>query len=303
MITLNTERGLERIESWSDIESLAGFRKNINPKSVTLTSIIGRYRFSDQVTCGLSTCHHKHFRGYVVATSDGRVTNIGKDCGKTHFGVDFETLSRVFDRELLDMERREALSAAKNRLHTYAQQIEIIKNTEKGATWLNKQVNSFRNPTSGLPNSICRRLDNMVRTQSAVLKRTRRATKEEIEAMRTTGRIKDDDRRTIIMVEDDVGVLNGLGVLSAENDIRQILIIELGETMNRLRDIDIASATSNELGQLTKRVAEIEPMLDRCRRIAALGAQFFERENLSQIAEVAETVNDEKQIMAFARRY
>lgn len=149
MITLNTERGFERIESWSDIESLPGFHKNIDPKAVKLSSIIGRYRLSDQITCGLSTCHHKHFRGYVVATSNGRVTNIGKDCGKTHFGVDFETLSRTFDREMLDQERREALRAAKNRLDGYLQQIEQMKNANKGATWLNKQVKLLRIPQMG----------------------------------------------------------------------------------------------------------------------------------------------------------
>lgn len=303
MITLNTERRLERIESWADVETLPGFHKDIDPKAVRLSSIIGRYRFSDQVTCGLSTCHHKHFRGYVVTTNDGRVTNIGKDCGKTHFGVDFETLSRSFDRELLDMERREALSAGKNRLDSYVQQIEALKNAEKGATWLNKQIKLLRNPNTGLPNRICRQLDDMVRTQSPVLKRARRATKEEIEAMRTTGRLKEDDRRTEIMIEDEVGTLNGLAVLQPENDIRQLLILELGETLDRLRNIDIASATSHELGQLTKRIAEVGPTLDRCRHIVALGVQFFARENLSQLAEVAETEDDEKQIMSFARCY
>ncbi len=303
MITLNTERGLERIESWFDIESLAGFHKDVDPKAVKLSSIIGRYRLSDQVTCGLSTCHHKHFRGYVVATSDGRVTNIGKDCGKTHFGVDFETLSRTFDRELLNMERREALGVAKNRLDAYVQQIDIIKNGEKGATWLNKQVKSLHDPINGLPNNICRRLDDMVRTQSTQLKRARHATKDEIEAMRTTGRLSQDDRRTEIIVEDDVGMLKGVAVLNVANDIRQLLIIDLGETVDRLGDIDIAAATPHELGQLAKRVAEIEPTLDRCRYIVALGIQFFERENLGQLAEIAETADDEKRIMAFARRY
>lgn len=143
----------------------------------------------------------------------------------------------------------------------------------------------------------------MIRNQSAALKRARRATQAEIEAMRATGRIDEDDNRTEIMVEDNVGVLNGLAVLNVENDIRKLLIIDLGETIDRLRAIEVTSASSHELGQLTKRVAEIESKLDQCRRIVALGAQFFERENLSQLAEVAETSDDEKQIMALARRY
>jgi hypothetical protein len=303
MITLNTERGFERIESWTDIEGLPGYHKDIDPKAVKLSSIIGSYRFSDHVTCGLSTCHHKHFRGYVVTTSDGWVTNIGKDCGRTHFGVDFETLSRTFDRELMDSDRRVALGAAKSRLSIYLQQIDELKSAERGATWLNKQIKLLRQSENGLPHNICRRLDEMLRTQSAALKRARRATKAEIEVMRATGRLKEDDHRTEVLVEDDVGILSGLAVLKVENDIRELLILDLGDTVDRLHAIDIAAATSHELGQLTKRVAEIEPKLDQCRRIVALGVQFFDRENLSQFAEVAETNDEERQIMAFARRY
>ncbi len=48
MITLNTERGLERIESWSDVESLPGFKRDIDPKTVKLSSIIGKYRLADR---------------------------------------------------------------------------------------------------------------------------------------------------------------------------------------------------------------------------------------------------------------
>src|SRR5687767_13308314 len=136
MITLNTQHGPTRVESWNDIESLPGFGKDIDAKTVTLGSIIGKYQLPDHVICGLSNCDHKHLRGYVAATSDGRVINIGKDCGKTHFGVDFETLSRKFDRNVVDKERREVLGAAKDRLGNYDSQIEELKNADKGAAWL-----------------------------------------------------------------------------------------------------------------------------------------------------------------------
>jgi hypothetical protein len=43
---------------------------------------------------------------YVVATTHGIETNIGKDRGKTYFGVNFETMSKQFDRDI----REKALS-------------------------------------------------------------------------------------------------------------------------------------------------------------------------------------------------
>lgn len=303
MITLTTERGLERIGAWSDIESLPGFEKDIDPKTAKLQSILGKYRLTDHVTCGLSTCHHKHFRGYVVVAEDGRVTNIGKDCGKTHFGVDFETMSRAFDRDLLDRERREALHAAQNRLDSYARQIDELKNTPKGGAWLNKQLKALREPVTGLPSNLCRVLDNMIRTQTNMLVRQRLATVRELEIMRETGAIAENDKRSTVMIDEDVGVLAGLPVLYAENDIRQLLVLDLGETLDRLRKIDIDSASSDELAMLTKRVGDIEPTLERCKQIIAIGQQFFARENLAQLAEIAESADDEKRAMDFARRY
>jgi phage-related tail protein len=37
---------------------------------------------------------------YVVATTHGIETNIGKDRGKMYFGVNFETMSKQFDRDI-----------------------------------------------------------------------------------------------------------------------------------------------------------------------------------------------------------
>ena len=303
MITLTTERGLVRIGTWSDIETLPGFDKNIDPKTVKLQSILGKYRFADHVTCGLSTCHHKHFRGYVVVAEGGRVTNIGKDCGKTHFGVDFETLSREFDRDLLDRERREALHAARNRVDSYARQIDELKNAPKGGTWLNKQLKALREIGTGLPPNLCRVLDNLIRAQSNTLVRQRLASERELEIMRETGAIAEDDKRSKVMIDEEVGLLAGLPVLYAENDIRQLLVLNLGETMGRLRKIDIDSASSHELAILTKRVSNIEPTMERCQQIIVIGQQFFARENLAQLAEITESADDEKRAMDFARRY
>ncbi len=108
MITLNSDRGLVQIDSWTDIETRPGFVKDLDPTAHKLKSIIGRYVFSDRIRCGLSNCHTPHAKGYIVVTEDGHETNIGKDCGKTYFGVDFEILSGQFERDLAASQNREA---------------------------------------------------------------------------------------------------------------------------------------------------------------------------------------------------
>ncbi|MBP6749745.1 MAG: hypothetical protein KA144_08900 [Xanthomonadaceae bacterium] len=44
MITLNSERGLQRIESWDDILSTPGFTTHVDLRTVKLKEIIGSYR-------------------------------------------------------------------------------------------------------------------------------------------------------------------------------------------------------------------------------------------------------------------
>ena len=39
---------------------------DVDPKAVKLETIIGNYTQSDFVRCGLSTCHTKHGKGYLV---------------------------------------------------------------------------------------------------------------------------------------------------------------------------------------------------------------------------------------------
>ena len=95
MIVLNTGKELVRLESWADIEGRPGYSDNLDPSQHKLSAILGQYAFSAQIRCGLSNCHTPHHRGYLVVTQSGRETNIGKDCGKTYFGVDFEALAAV----------------------------------------------------------------------------------------------------------------------------------------------------------------------------------------------------------------
>jgi hypothetical protein len=109
MITISTEKGLIKVSDWSEITGRVGFLKRLNPAEHELASILGRYVFPDKVNCGLSHCGTEHAKGYIVTTKDGHETNIGKDCGKKYFGVDFQVMANRFDRDMTEQENRETL--------------------------------------------------------------------------------------------------------------------------------------------------------------------------------------------------
>lgn len=299
MITLNTERGLVRIDTWEDVESQPGFTQEINPKEVQLDTIIGRYRLPDYVVCGLSSCHHKHFRGYLVTTKEGTITNIGKDCGKTHFGVDFETLSRQFDRDMANAERRETLQAAKAKLDGWLSEVDSLKDQDKGASWLNKQIKAIRD----LPEKVRDALNKMIRDRSPVVTKQRLATKQEKEIMVEMRDLREEDAQGPVYIDDDVGSLNGLSVFYPENDIRELLIKDVHAGLSHIQGMDVESATEHKLRTWAKWVSEVDNKLKQCRGIIKIGPRFFDAENISLLAEICDTPEDEKQVMAFARRY
>ena len=92
MITLTDERGLIfSPKSWTEIEEIPGYVKGLDPTKHKLKSIIGSYHLKD-IHCGL-LCNQLHDKGYIVVTQGGVVTNLGNECGKNYFGVDFTTFA------------------------------------------------------------------------------------------------------------------------------------------------------------------------------------------------------------------
>lgn len=140
MITLNSEQGLISVENWEDIESRPGFITNLNPSDHQLESIIGRYLFKEKIRCGLSNCHTPHAKGYIVTTKDGQSTNIGKDCGKKYFGVDFEYLSKKFDRDITEKENRNYLFSFSFQIEEVERTISDLRKKERGADWVYKKL-------------------------------------------------------------------------------------------------------------------------------------------------------------------
>jgi hypothetical protein len=183
MIVLNSDKELIRVESWEDIQSRPGFSSDLDPSQHELASIIGRYAFSDRIRCGLSNCHTPHAKGYIVATKDGRETNIGKDCGKTYFGVDFETMSRKFDQDITDKENREQLWSFSFKIEEVKAQVSGLRDSAHGADWVYKTSRALIENGKGVPPGAVRRLAGMLKTGQTTITSEREATEREVEQL------------------------------------------------------------------------------------------------------------------------
>ncbi|GAB3100521.1 hypothetical protein [Lysobacter terrae] len=289
MITLNTERGLVRIASWDDIESVPGFSANIDPKTVKLKEIIGSYTFDALIPCGLSTCHQPHGNGFLVAAADGRVTNIGRICGKRHFLVEFTQMSRVYLAAVRAQQNREILGELKNRLPTITAEVAALRNAEHGAGWINPRINQLTGKSVSLPQPIVNAVRQAIRRGDGTLVIERSATKQEREDRSAAVDVKglEHMRRNVpYVIEDPVGQLDGFAALAPGNGLREVLAA-IEPFLAALPEADIDNLPDKQLRELSKAGGELEPNLERLRTVIAAGRRLLVRQNLQQLSQFA----------------
>lgn len=276
MITLNTNKGLIRIEVWDEIESRPGF-VNLNPTEHKLDSIIGRYIFKDKIRCGLSNCHTPHAKGYIAATEDGHETNIGKDCGKTYFGVDFETLSRKFDRDITEAENREKLWNFSFQLEELESKINQLRESNRGANWVHKNTRPLVIPNKGCPEEIVRRISSMIKARINVLSTQREATEQEIERLET---LENRKLQRPYYVDEPIAEIAGIQALYPKNDLRDLLISELETNIKIFKEKDIDTLNYEELRYWAKWIDSVDKTIDKANDVVSQGRKLLEAKNL-----------------------
>lgn len=252
---------------------MPGFQKNLDPKLHKLEAILGRYAFPDKIACGLSNCHQPHGKGYLVKTVDGALTNIGKDCGATHFDVDFQSLSATFERDLKQTQQRERLNSVNLQIDNILARVENLRKGTKGADWIHAMIQRLKSPRD-IPESILHALNMMVKRRTNQLVKERMATKTESDAMAASG------RRPPYIVDEVVAEISGMEALHPENDLRQLLIIEVQEPLRELDKLDVGSMTANDLRNWVKVVDGIEPAFQRAEQAMEAGQKLLKAENL-----------------------
>lgn len=294
MITLNTDRGLITVQSWDDVANLAGYTPNLDHEEHVLASIIGRYVFPDKVKCGLAGCHTPHNRGYVVTTQSGPVTNIGKDCGKKHFGVCFEELSRGFEHLVQEKEMRERLATFAIGIDELEDTLHELLNGERAAGWVNKRVRALQARGGDVPDTVIRHLADMARSGSGTLSREREARTEEIDALRATGARTNNPH----YVQEPIGDIAGTQALYPEHDLRRVLIVEIDEPLKVFKALNIDTMSFQQLKHWTKWHAGVESNLETARGAVSYGQALLSLPNLEQFNQVL-THEEIKQFRAF----
>ena len=287
MITISTERGFVEVESWDEIESLPGFTDNLIAKDNALKAIFGRYVFKSKQHCGLSHCHTPHNKGYVVSTQTGLVTNIGTVCGKINFGVEFDQLTKVFERDRTAQLNREIVGSFLSQEERHSESLNKVLN--EGGSAVYRNVQTLITPSKGCPDAVAKLLSKMVRDQRHELIRVRQATKEERDTASVMGAGKASEEH---IVEEVVGALSGIEILYSKNDLRDLLVLDLQAKFRELLELDIDTMEHRSLRDWSEWCQGFERKIERAEGIVAIGMRFLSPGNLEQISLVLDGDDD-----------
>jgi hypothetical protein len=298
VITLNSDRGFVKVECWEDIEELPGFTGALDPKQHELKEIIGRYIFKDYIKCGLSSCHTPHGKGYIVSTKSGPITNIGHNCGKNHFHIEFDELSKSFEKSISLHNYRENIGSFLIHLDTYKEALENLRAGQNGADYLFKKGQLLVKKGGECPDSAVSIFSKLVRNKNPNLFRARKASKKEIEDLEA---IQGKELPRPYYIEEEVGVLKGLSFLYEENDLRKLIMLDLNEGFKAIGDLDIDNGNFKDLKHWSAWCSTVETKLNSIQEIIKIAPTLLNKDNLLQLTNMIDDPLDETKYKAFIK--
>lgn len=274
MNTLSRNKEFKRFESWEEIISLPGFTENLDPSKHKLGDIIGNYSFEKWYHCGLSSCHTLHQKGFVVTSKDGAVTNIGRICGRSNFGVEFHLLSRNFINSQIDQLHIKTISEF---LINERPLSKIQGLLHDGGNEVSRNITSFISRNNGCPDPVFQIISKMIKNRSGKLTKVRQIKKNELER---SSSVSNSAKSKPVYQEEVVGSIEGISALFPENNLRKLLILDLKTNCEALERINLENSDRKSLKNLASWCNTFYSKFNDAKTIIASGFTFLNLENL-----------------------
>jgi hypothetical protein len=99
-------------------------------------------------------------------------------------------------------------------------------------------------------------------------------------------------------IEESVGVVEGLGALYPENNLREILVKDLLPGIERIPQLDLEQATEYQLRTEAQWCSAADAKLERAEEAVEQGVRLLTQENLKQLIPLI-SVHSRKQFREF----
>jgi hypothetical protein len=236
-----------RVSTWHELFNLPKFEKEpVHRELITKGDLVGDYEMSpgDGLRpCGILKCQTNHRHGYIVQMPDQRLSHVGRDCGKTHFGESWTKKRKAFAAARTEAAKLKALEELK----------ELIRATIN--TWPAFDTPSHQAARRALmqfdllPEKLRSTLENRAQSGDVTIPGWRDPTPDEIRQAKFYG------RKAPVRVQFEQGPLRGLRGINRKSridhliDCQRPLLIEEAENL-----ISKAHVKSDELQTFLRRL-------------------------------------------------
>lgn len=281
-----------KIRTPADLSAVPGYQENVSFSKASgrrLESMITDYHFAkaDEYPCGIHECRTPHMHGYLVRCSDGVLTNIGKDCGKRHLGIDFVRTRKAFRIRRQAISNLASIMSVREEIIHYKERLDLLLTVTEALNYCRKELREW------LPEQHAKLIDMGKRRRNEIM-RVRRMSKREAEAFFETNKASRKDyphgRPT---VEELVAVLDGCDFFSQSLGSlinKQVLppIVKL----TSMTDDEISQLRPKDLEQLHRDVNSATRLMNDCENLASSGMRFFSISNIQKLAHMGASPED-----------
>lgn len=244
------------------------------------------YAFSkaDEYECGIKACRKKHQHGYVVKSSDHKVTNIGKDCGRKHLGLEFARARKVYEARRKANSNAEYISLVRKEIDHYRAQVEWLEQVGKAL------VSCSFYFKKNLPKHYAR-VKEMSRIGSSDLMAPKalKGREAELHFAQTKTR-RSDYPGGVPLIDVKIATLNGCSFF--RENLGPLIRKEISDPLEAVSNIDdeaIAELSNRALAKFSKDTSEAIRKIGKAEQLVRAGSVFFEEANLSKLKLVDDT--------------
>ena len=227
------------------------------------------------------------------------MTNIGHNCGKNHFHIEFDQLSKAFERDIALHTYSENIGSTLIVLELYRERMADARVGAQGADELYKKGQLLIKRTSGCPEAALSIISKMIQNRSPNLLKNREASEKEIDDLEA---IQGNELPRPYYMEEKVGELHGLSFLYAENDLRSLMIIDLEEGLKRLTELDVDNGEFKELKYWSSWCSDIDRKIENVLSLLESGRRLLNEANLLQISQLIADPKQRRSYVEFIRK-
>lgn len=278
MITINGENELVDVGSPTELRARPRFTDQFNPSEKELTKLIGVYTWPEEISCGLTTCHQGHMRGFLAAAEDGTETNIGHRCGAKIFGIDnWNVMKRKIFNDIREKKQRETVLAFQARIPDCRAYLVALRDQPLGAKWAFYAIRKLNN---NLPTKVLQALDRMIKEDDGRVLSERRATEAEIaeEEVRRGKEVK----RPYYVVQMH-GYVEGLSAMRQDVQFDKILSKDLLPGLDSIEEMNADTAPRKELEEAAKWAWAWDSKAAKVADVLDIAQHLLTKSNLMQL--------------------